>query len=185
MDGLPRKERTAWNHEAHAHFVTYSCFKHMPLLQNDRARGWVLDALEGARRSQDLAIWAYVIMPEHVHVLLCPRRPEYEMRQILAALKRPVAAAARRHMEESGQTRWLARLTVESPSKRVFRFWQPGGGFDRNVVYEKTAESIIRYIHMNPVRRGLVEKPLDWKWSSAGFWEGREDALVRMDRPGE
>jgi putative transposase len=49
----------------------------------------------------DVALWAYVIMPEHVHVLLPPRDPGYEMRVILAALKRPVATAARAYLTQS------------------------------------------------------------------------------------
>lgn len=40
---------------------------------------------------------------------------------------------------------------------------------------------IINYIHANPVRRELVNDPLDWEWSSARFWEGRGDSPLRMD----
>ena len=69
------------------------------------------------------------------------------------------------------------------PSRRVFRFWQPGGGFDHNVFREKTLPAIIEYIHANPVRRGLVAQPTDWAWSSARFWEGSADVPLRMDDP--
>lgn len=65
-------------------------------------------------------------MPEHVHVLLCPHRPSYEMRRILVALKCPVSDAAREHLEQMEDDKWLDRLCVEYPSRRVFRFWQPG-----------------------------------------------------------
>jgi putative transposase len=143
----------------------------------------VLDALESIRRDHDVALWAYVIMPEHVHVLLLPRQPQYEMRRILVALKRPVSDAARAYLEEIEDDRWLERLSVEYPSRKVFRFWQPGGGFDRNIFREKTVPAVIDYIHANPVRRGLVAQPTDWEWSSARFWENWPNVLLRMDHP--
>jgi putative transposase len=135
------------------------------------------------RRELDVALWAFVIMPEHVHVLLCPRQPIYEMRRILVALKRPVSHAAREHLEQMEDDKWLGRLRVEYPSRRVFRFWQPGGGFDRNIFREKTVPAVIDYIHANPVRRELVQQPTDRPWSSARFWEGWPGVPIRMDEP--
>lgn len=183
MDPRIRKTRDAWNEPGHAHFLTYSCFRRLPLLTRERTRRWVLDALEATRREHDVALWAYVIMPEHVHILLHPRRPKYEMRRILAALKRPVSDAAREHLEEIEDDRWLELLTVAYPTRKVFRFWQPGGGFDRNIFREKSVPAVIDYIHANPVRRELVAQPTDWEWSSARFWEGWPNIEPRMDHP--
>ena len=183
MNPMPRKTRRSWNEPGHAHFLTYSCFRRLPLLTRDRTRRWILDALESTRRALDVALWAYVIMPEHVHVLLCPRQPIYEMRRILVALKRPVSDSAREHLEQKEDDKWLARLSVEYPSRRVFRFWQPGGGFDRNIFREKTVPAVIDYIHANPVRGGLVEQATDWEWSSARFWEGCPGVPIPMDEP--
>ncbi len=104
-------------------------------------------------------------MPEHV--LLYPRAAHYEMRRILTVLKQPVAKAARQWLERHRHGAWLQRLTVVYPSRRVFRFWQPGGGFDHNVFREKTVSAIVDYIHANPVRRELEAHPTDWEWSRA------------------
>ncbi len=183
MTLTPRKTRRSWDEPAHAHFLTYSCFRRLPLLTRDRTRRWVLDALAQTRQKRDVELWAYVIMPEHVHVLLCPRGSDYEMRRILVALKRPVSDAARRYLEHMEDDKWLERLSAEYPSRRIFRFWQPGGGFDHNVFREKTVPTVIDYIHANPVRRGLVAHPTDWPWSSARFWEGWSDVPLRMDDP--
>ena len=185
MKPLIRKTRRAWNEPGHAHYLTYSCYRRLPLLSRDRAREWVVDALQRAREDLDVALWAYVIMPEHVHVLVHPRAAHCEMRRILVALKQPVAKAARHWLQEHGRQAWLERLTVVYPSRRVFRFWQPGGGFDHNVFREQTVPAIVDYIHANPVRRGLVEQPADWEWSSAQFWEGCSDVPLRMDDPFE
>ena len=62
----------------------------------------------------------------------------------------------------------LFRTGVES---RDVRFWQTGGGYDRNVFTEQQLLQKIAYIHQNPVRRRLVERPGDWQWSSVGHYE--------------
>ena len=183
MKSRPRKTRKSWNEPGHAHYLTYSCYRRLPLLSRDRVRRWVVDALDNMREELDVALWAYVIMPEHVHVLLHPRKTHYEVRRILALLKQPVAKAARRWLEDHQRGAWLERLTVVYPSRRVFRFWQPGGGFDHNVFREKTVSAIVDYIHANPVRRRLAAQPTDWEWSSARFWEGWADVALRVDDP--
>ncbi|TWT39888.1 Transposase IS200 like protein [Phycisphaerae bacterium RAS1] len=183
MESGIRKTRKARDEPGHAHFLTYSCYRRLPLLSRGRTRRWVIDARERARREHDAALWAYVIMPEHVHLLLCPLRPRYEMRHILAALKRPIATAAKAYLLEHGQAAWLDRLTVRYPTREVFRFWQPGGGIDHNIFQQKTVAAVVEYIHANPLRRGLVAHPTDWSWSSARFWEGRSDVPLAMDHP--
>jgi putative transposase len=67
---------------------------------------------------------------------------------------------------------WLPRITRIRGGRAERLFWQSGGGFDRNIVEPRTLMAMIDYIHMNPVRRGLVERPTDWKWSSAGWYAG-------------
>lgn len=161
MTPLIRKTRMAWNHPQHAHFLTYSCFRRLPLLIRERTRRWVIDALEGTRQSFQVKLWAYVIMPEHAHVLLYPSQPHYDISKVLVALKRPVSDAARNYLESSHDARWMDRLTVQYPSRRVFRFWQPGGGFDRNIFRDKSISAIINYIENNPVRRGLAATPTE------------------------
>ena len=88
MKPLIRKTRRSWNEPGHAHYLTYSCHRRLPLLSRDRVRRWVIEALDHTRQELDVALWAYVIMPEHVHVLLHPRAAHYEMRRILVALNK-------------------------------------------------------------------------------------------------
>lgn len=181
MPDQPRKKRRSINESGHAHFVTFSCWKRWPLLSRDRSRQWMIDTLENVRRNLDVAILAYVIMPEHVHLLLLPRQRSYEMRRILAALKAPVARKARAFLEESGQNEWLSRLMASHGQRQVFRFWQPGGGYDQNLWSSRPIIEVIDYIHANPVRRGLAERPTDWYWSSAATHAGVNSVPLRMD----
>ena len=176
-----RKKRRAINEPEHAHFLTFSCWKRWPLLSKDRSREWVIEAMAQLRESQNVAIWAYVIMPEHVHLLVLPRQRNYEMRRILAALKAPVSRAARRFLQQMNNQHWLRRLTTTHGKRETFRFWQPGGGYDGNVWNERTIQQVIDYIHANPVRRGLVTRPTDWKWSSAQAHAGDVDVPLQLD----
>ncbi len=177
-----RKTKRTFNSVGHVHFVTFSCVGRLPLLTSNRSRGWVIESLGRVREKLDCAIFAYVIMPEHAHVLLRPRRAEYEMGAILAAIKRPVSTRAKEHLIDTGQTRWLKKLTVQRGAREVFRFWLPGGGFDRNLWKDKPIREAIEYIHLNPVRRGLVTRPEDWEWSSARFWAGFRPVPLEMDQ---
>ena len=68
-----------------------------------------------------------------------------------------------RRTDSSKHTKYL----ITFRNKLTFRFWQRGGGYDRNMTDRKAIHSSIQYIEANPVRSGLVEKPEDWKWSSA------------------
>jgi putative transposase len=181
MDQPHHKEVRSYNEPCHAHELTFSCFRRLPLLNRDRSRKWMLDALESARRRRNLALWAYVIMPEHVHVIVYPREAIYQVRLIRTALKVPVQRKALAFLRRRAPA-FLERLRDEQPNGEVhYRFWQRGGGYDRNVTGLETLRTMIEYIHNNPVRRGLVERPTDWPWSSARFYEGIQDVPVRMD----
>ena len=63
-----------------------------------------------------------------------------------------------------------------------YRFWQRGGGYDRNVHEPATAFKQIEYMHNNPVRRGLCMKPEDWIWSGAADYAGIRIGPLRLDR---
>src|SRR6266542_4211334 len=99
-----RKRVHSYNEPGHAHELTFSCFRRLPLLDRDRTRRWFIEAMQQARERLNLAIWAYVIMPEHVHVLLFPRSEEYEIRLVRTALKVPMQRKAlaflRKHAPE-------------------------------------------------------------------------------------
>jgi len=77
---------------------------------------------------------------------------------------------------------WLDRLAVVRPTGRTeHRFWQRGGGYDRNFTSLRAVRRVVDYIHRNPVRRGLVDSAADWPWSSAGWHEECKDEPMAMD----
>jgi putative transposase len=164
------------NEPGHAHELTFSCFQRLPLLSCEAVRDFVLEAVGQARDRLGFLLHAYVVMPEHVHLLLLPRKQSFDVAWVLKAVKQSVARRAKA---------WLLQndpplFTKLTPGGVGFRFWTPGGGYDRNVTESRTLRGVIQYIHENPVRRGLVEKPTDWKWSSALWYEERTGPL-RVD----
>jgi putative transposase len=175
------KTRKAFNIPGHAHELTFSCYRRLPLLSRDRTRTWVIHALARLRDLYTVRILAYVLMPEHVHVLLFPTHNPYDMSSILKSLKQPVARTALLWMRRN-QPGYLSKLEGERLTGRIrHHFWQPGGGYDRNVSDLQTLLLMIDYIHANPVRRGLVKKPIDWTWSSARWYAGQIDVPLTMD----
>ena len=149
-----RKHCKRYDIEGDAHHLTFSCYQRLPLLSKERSCQWVLQALQLGREKGQFHLWAFVIMPEHVHLVLWPLGTTH-VSKILTTLKQSVSKA-----RSSGSDRWakfLSRLEDTQPNgTRSYRFWQRGGGYDRNLrsvpdIYEK-----IEYIHANPVRRGLA-----------------------------
>jgi putative transposase len=175
--------KTCRRHDApgHAHELTFSCHGRLPLLARDRTRLWFVEAVEAARGPLAFDVWAYVLMPEHVHLLVRPRDPAHGVSAILHRLKRHVARRAIAFLEREASD-WLPRLTVTGrggmPERR---FWLPGGGYDRNIVEPRTLHRVIAYIHQNPVRRGLATHPEAWTWSSAPWYAGVRPVPLEMD----
>ncbi len=134
-----------------------------------------------ARAAYHFDIWSYVIMPEHVHLLIFPRDDEYSISDMLKDIKQPVTRAALKHVRRYAPSFLPTMLDAQPNGERHYRFWQRGGGYDRNMIRLATVHQEIRYIHANPVRRGLVDAPEDWPWSSARYFAGRADVPIIPD----
>jgi putative transposase len=125
------------------HFITFSCFHRLPLLDAPEPRNTVEAVLEMTRARHQARVYAYVLMPEHVHLLI-NEPPSILVAQFLKAVK---------------------QITSRKLKGQREKFWQERY-FDSNIRGEAARSEVIRYIHRNPVKRGLAEKPEDWQWSS-------------------
>ena len=117
-------------------------------------------------------------MPEHVHILLRPAAGS-TLDVPLRSLKTAVAKRVIARLRESNDP-FLDEIRT---SGDAFRFWQKGGGFDRNVRDDGEFCREVRYVHRNPVERELVMNPEDWAWSSVRWCMGRRDVEVMCDLP--
>ena len=166
-----RKHCKRYNTPHDTHYLTFSCFKRRPFLSKDRSRQWLIDAIHRAHIKHDFPIWAWVIMPEHFHLLIHPRQSAYDISAILKSIKQPVTASAIKHIQAHAPE-FLNQMNDRQPNgKSSHRFWQRGGGYDTNLWTPKHISEKIQYIHNNPVRRGLAAHPTNWQWSSAKDYE--------------
>ena len=123
------------------HFLTFSCYRRLPYFRNAERREIFERALEAMRVKYDFYINAYVVMPEHVHLLLSEPKKAV-LAKAIQALKISVS------MQQKERPFWMHRY------------------YDYNVYSQYKFQQKLKYIHRNPVSRGLVEKPEDWAWSS-------------------
>jgi putative transposase len=175
------KRRVRFNEPGQPRELTFSCYRHYAFLGRDRTREWFCEALEESRRKLAYQLWAYVVMPEHVHVLIYPGDTPEQMSAFLQAVKEPVARKAIRYLKDHHASEWLARVSVPEGRRVRHRFWQPGSGYDRNITSIEVLRAMIDYIHANPVRRGLVARAEDWQWSSARWYAGLRPVKLGMD----
>lgn len=176
-----RKTCKRYDVEGHGHFLTFSCFRNQSFFRSARACRWFLDAIEAARAKHAFDLWAYVIMPEHVHLLLLPP-PGSSISHILKSIKVPVGMRASAWVRKNAPAFLQKMADRGAKGRTVYRFWQRGGGYDRNIWTVEELHEKLRYIHLNPLRRGLVTQLEDWPWSSSHAWEHETDEPIRIDR---
>jgi putative transposase len=165
-----RKRIHHYDEPGHARELTFSCYKQMPLLVNDAWLAMLAMSVDHAIEGHKYRLAAFVFMPEHVHMIVCPEDGADGIDALLKAVKRPFSYRIKQILVESGNP-LLDSLTVQQrPGVTTFRFWQEGPGYDRNLVKASTTRESINYLHNNPIRRGLVQSAVDWKWSSARYY---------------
>ncbi|MDP8208306.1 MAG: transposase [Candidatus Electryonea clarkiae] len=167
--------------EGHAHFLTFNCHKKLWLFKGEPFYSMFLKQVRRAREQHKFHLYAYVVMPNHVHMLLYPNGT-VEISSILRTIKRPFAYHALKILSER-YPELFAKLRVQHGKRIMNRFWQAGVGFDRNVFGDDILIKAIEYIHNNPVRNKLVEFPEAWKWSSAKFWIMDKPDPIGVDIP--
>ena len=161
------------------HELTFSCYRRMPLLTNDHWRSLLCESIDRAVTKQEFRLVAFVLMPEHMHLLVYPTTNPVRIDRLLSAIKEPHFVRIRRLLEDNNSPLPDKLMVRERPGKWSFRYWQEGPGYDRNFNTEAATLAAIDYIHLNPVRRGLVERIEDWRWSSARWYLSDRQAIDR------
>jgi len=141
------------------HFITCSCYRRQPLLGTPRRRDLFLTVLEQVRRRYQFVVVGYVVMPEHIHLLISEpqeKKPSTVMQALKIGFARRVLAEAKRKRNPAQD-----RLSDCAPQ----HIWQKRF-YDFNVWTKRKRIEKLRYMHRNPVTHGLVASPELWKWSS-------------------
>jgi len=160
------------------HFLTFSCYRRLPLLKSARARNLFVRALAKIRERYQFRLVGYVVMPNHVHLLIS-EPPKVTPSVMLKVLKQRVSRDLRRNKRGArGQLRFGFIGAGNLP-----RFWQPRF-YDFNVWSERKVREKLEYMHANPVTRNLVNHPKNWPWSSWSFYAKGEVGLIPVDPVG-
>jgi putative transposase len=127
------------------HFITFSCYHRFPLLNSPESRNCFVETLHVTRNKYQFLLLGYVVMPEHVHLIIS-ESTRIDPSTVLQVLKQRVSTK-------------LA-TTHTHPS-----FWQRRF-YDFNVWNSEKLQEKLAYIHNNPIKRQPVSHPRDWPWSS-------------------
>jgi putative transposase len=159
------------------HFITSSCYRRQQYLSSALCRDMFARVLEQVRQRYQFVVVGYVVMPEHFHLLISePEKANPSV--VIQALKLRVArrillAHKRREKRKAAQEGlWLEAVPQH--------FWQ-ARFYDYNVWGGRKRMEKLRYIHRNPVRRGLVESPEQWRWSSFRAYAFGEPGVVQVN----
>jgi putative transposase len=154
-----------FHHTGDWHFITCSCYRREKFLDSVRRRDLFLDILEQVRAKYDFVVAGYVAMPEHFHLLIGEPRVR-KLSLAMQVLKQRVSLRCRGKKRKNGNQMGLWDHALP-PS-----FWQPRY-YDFNVFTQRKYVEKLRYIHRNPVKRGPVQSPELWRWSSyRDYWLG-------------
>ena len=157
------------------HFITCSCYQRAPLLVTARRRDRFLAILEQTRRQYGFVVVGYVLMPEHFHLLISePEKgtPSTVMQVLKQRFARRLLSQLRRARQPGQLSLW------ETEAVAAAHVWQRRF-YDFNVWSERKRTEKLRYMHRNPVQRGLVDAPEQWRWSS--YYAYGEAGQVRIN----
>ena len=165
--------------QRHLHFITCSCYRRRRFLNTPRRRAVLLKILDEVRQIYQFALVGYVVMPEHIHLLISEPRtgtPSTVMQVFKQRVSRSLRAKKRRPRNLHQLALW------KDPARDAPRsFWQ-SRFYDFNVWSRKKRIEKLNYMHMNPVKSGLVTDPKLWAWSSYRFYQYGEDNACTPDR---
>jgi len=159
------------------HFVTFSCYRRRPLLGTRRARDRFVTILDQVRSRFGFRLIGYVVMPEHVHLLISEPKMANPSK-VLQVLKQKVSRALGRQGTKSSSEH--LSLELVGSGAPGLHFWQRRL-YDFNVWSSGKVREKLEYMHANPVKRKLVEHPQDWPWSSWSHYENGKEGLIAID----
>jgi putative transposase len=175
-----------------SHFVTFSCYHRQANFDSPEVYDLFLRGLEQMRQRFAMCIYGYVVMPEHVHLLVsepgraiappvCGHSLQANLESSVPQVRgRSLAANLGSLADAMHDLKLSFTKQLHSETGFVGSFWQKRY-YDRNVRDEREFVEKLRYLHRNPVQRGLVKAAADWKWSSSRHYALREVGMVEIE----
>lgn len=168
--------------EGHIYYITTVIYNRLPVFTRPSFVIPLYDSLNFYRHKQEFKILGYVIMPDHMHLIIWPLGTA-SVSEIMRDYKKFTATRLIRQAEVEGASAWMAAF--EQAGKETGRsdrkVWQDSY-WDVNVYTERFLRRKLNYIHRNPVRSGLVESPEDYYYSSYRNYVFGEESLIEIDQ---
>jgi putative transposase len=164
------------------HFITCSCYQRRPWLDSDKRRDLFLTILEEVRAEHRCVVLGYVVMPEHFHLLMSEPQvgtPSTAMQSVKQRFAQRVVPRQRQR-RPAGIRPLQTAQGAGHPMSKSMPIWQPRF-YDFNVWTEDKRIEKLRYMHRNPVNRGLVVEAEQWRWSSFRSYAFGEVGLVQIN----
>jgi len=159
-----------------AHFITFSCYKNRRLLSRDRCKELVVEVLASQLAQRQGLCLGFVVMPDHVHALLYFAHPE-QIADFMQQWKRLSSHQIKKYLTEHAPTYWQKEYADDPVWQHRYYCFE--------VIGPRKAGKKLEYMHQNPVRAGLVNKPVDWAHSSARCYLCGQAVGVKIEWPGE
>jgi putative transposase len=175
----------------HVHFWTISCYRRLGFFHHDELKQAVIDGLRALQVKFTICLMGYVVMPEHVHILLYPHARGSDqpipVSTLLEVFKTHSGLACKERLREYWREHgrlWSEPLNRWARGERKEQaIWKPRG-YDFNIDRRETFIEKLNYCHKNPITRGLVGRAADWPWSSYRFYEMDDSSVLAMDWDG-
>jgi putative transposase len=163
------KNLPKFNDNSYAHFITTNTYHHYPYFRDEELCQIIAEELEFYSRKYGFALIGYVIMPDHLHLLVWwdkEEKPNLNISRVMNSIKTMTTKRIKRRLFYSGGVKYMGRLAdVGQPTRRPFRLWQPGF-YDFDIYSEAKLLEKLDYMHNNPIAAGVVSSPECYKWSS-------------------
>ena len=183
---LPR-----YDEPGHTHFWTISCYRRLQFFHDDGMKRVVIEALRTLQTTLGVCLVGYLVMPEHVHVLLYPHARGTDVPipigNVLQVFKQYVGRLGKERLRDvwrRHQRLWSEPLNRWAKGSFDKQEVMNTRGYDRNIFTERELREKLDYCHKNPITRGLVGDAADWKWSSYRFYEFGDRSVLPMDWDG-
>ena len=147
------------------HFITSTIVDWLPLFTDPQVVQIILDSLKFMQEQKRLTLFAYVIMENHLHLVASSANLASELGHFKSFTARSIIDLCQKQNRQALLDQ-LKSLKLAFKTDRKHQFWQEGNQ-PKQIISEEMMRQKVAYIHHNPVRRGYVDLPEHWRYSSA------------------
>ncbi|MFK5976953.1 MAG: transposase [Sulfurovum sp.] len=163
----------------HPHFVTCTVLHWLPIFTNQTSVQIIIDCLKFLQNKDNLKIYAFVILENHLHMVI----QSDDLPKTMESFKKYTANEILKLLKEKNIQTLLEQFKFYKKAHKKdkeYQIWQEG--YQPKLIQNSAImKNKIEYIHNNPIKRGFVDEPWHWKYSSARDYEGMQ-GLIDIER---